>query len=89
MKTNGEAVEAYFGIFGVHTWELWTFMIAFVGISAFMMLGTILTWAGIRFNALTCFNTWFLLPIFLVLVTMAWTIVSFYGVATVMNGGGY
>jgi len=85
MESLGGVAEYYFGIFGVKDWEVWMYLISFCAISSFFIFGTILAAAGKPFNTLACFNTWFLLPVFLVVVTLAWTIVSFYGVGAVMN----
>ena len=85
MESIGESGEYYFGIFGVKEWQVWTYLVSFCAIPFFFIIGTILAAAGKPFKTLACFNTWFLLPIFLVLVTLAWTVVSFYGVGAVMN----
>jgi hypothetical protein len=85
MENVGKEGEYYFSIFGVKDWQVYTYFVSFSVISLFFMLGTILAAAGKPFKALACFNTWFLLPIFLLLVTLAWLIVSFYGVGAVMN----
>lgn len=85
MENVGKQGEYYFRIFGVKDWQVHTYFVSFSVISLFFMLGTILAAAGKPSKAIACFNTWFLLPIFLVLVTLAWSIVSFYGVGAVMN----
>ena len=85
MENVGKEGEYYFGVFGVKDWQVYTYFVSFSVISLFFMLGTILAAAGKPLKALACFNTWFLLPIFLLLVTLAWLIVSFYGVSSVMN----
>lgn len=93
MVSSGEDAEYYFNIFGVKQWQLLTYFVLFAATSFFFMLGTIIAAAGRPLKSLACFNTWFLLPIFLLLVTLAWSILSFYGIAAVMNsdfcsGGG-
>jgi hypothetical protein len=85
MAISGQDGEYYFNIFGVKQWQLLTYFILFATISFFFMIGTIFAAAGRPLKSLACWNTWFLLPIFLVLVTLAWTIVSFYGIGAVMN----
>ena len=87
IRTQSQSAETYLNIFGVNTWEMWFYMCSFSAIAFFMMLGTILAWSGRPIHALQCFNTWFLLPFFLVLVTAAWTVLSFSAIGAVMNSG--
>jgi len=85
MASSGEDWEYYFNIFGVQQWQLLTYFVLFAAISLFFMIGTFFAAAGKPLKALACWNTWFLLPMFLILVTLAWSIVSFYGIGAVMN----
>jgi hypothetical protein len=87
MKRHTESMEYYVDMFGVKSWHLWFYMASFTAISFFMMTGTILAWVGRPLKTLTSLNTWFHLPVFLVLVTLLWTLLSFYSVGLVMTAG--
>lgn len=87
LRSQSQTIKTFLNIVGVQRWEMLAFMCTFCAISSFMMLGTILSWSGRPIHALKCFNTWVLLPIFLVLVTAAWTTLSLSAVFSVMNAG--
>mmetsp|Transcript_31160 Transcript_31160/g.36348 ORF Transcript_31160/g.36348 Transcript_31160/m.36348 type:complete len:578 (+) Transcript_31160:189-1922(+) len=70
---------------GVKNWYLLVYMISFTAVASIMLITVILTWVGAPWPSLIFFCTWFLLPIFMVMVMLSWTIVSFIGVAAVMN----
>ncbi len=73
--------------YGVKSWHVWAILISFASIPFFMMLGTILTWCGTHLSGLTCLNTWFLLPVYLIVVMLTWGLLSLLSVGSVMNAG--
>lgn len=84
MLSDGLRTENYFNYFGVKQWQIWSFLISFSVIAFFFLLGTMVASFGVTDHVISCFNTWIFLPIFLLMVTASWIIVSFYGVGAVM-----
>ena len=85
MKTRSENTWRFFNSYGIHEWQLYTFVVSYGVIASFMMITTIFTVAGRPISLFICTSTWFLLPIYIVLVTLTWLIVSAFGIAAVMN----
>lgn len=87
MRKLSRFAESTLDVFGVKAWELLFYVSSYTAIAVFMMLGAFVACAGKPFLSFQCFNSWFLLPIFLVLVSATWIILSLSTVVTVMNVG--
>jgi len=85
VQSYGSEMESAVKAYGIKTWYLWFICASFTSIAFFMMVGTMCTSFWKPMESLTCFNTWFLLPILLVLLTLAWSLVSVMAVGVVMN----
>lgn len=85
MQTRSENTWKFFDRYGIHEWQLYTFVVAYGVIAMFMMITTVFTWAGRPISFFVCTSTWFLLPVLIILVAVSWLIVSAFGVAAVMD----
>jgi hypothetical protein len=85
MRARSQNAWTFFSTFGIQQWQILSFVISYCIIASFMMLTTILSWAGKPSPFLICLSTWFLLPTLIVLVILSWLIVSALSVAAVMD----
>lgn len=87
VKTWAENTWNTISVYGIQKWQLLTYVCVYCTIAAWMLITTILTWAGKPSSFFICMSTWFLLPSFIVFVILSWIIVSGIGVIAVMNAG--
>lgn len=85
MISRSEESWNFFSLFGIKEWQMLTYVISYCTIAILMAGSTIFTWAEQPSNFFICTSTWFLLPIFIVTVTLTWLVVSAFGIAAVMN----
>lgn len=86
VEVRGLQIESNVDRFGVRQWYLWFYLAAFALIAFLALMGTIFTWAGKPLHSLNCMLTWVLVPVLVILITIAWIVLGFVSMGAVMVG---
>jgi hypothetical protein len=82
-------IEETSDIIQVKDWQSLIFIIPFSIFCLVFIVGVLLAWFDISFKWLTCLITWFVLPLFFILVVVCWGCAGAIAIAASANAGKY
>eukprot|EP00555_Chaetoceros_dichaeta_P005733 CAMPEP_0198260752 /NCGR_PEP_ID=MMETSP1447-20131203/9637_1 /TAXON_ID=420782 /ORGANISM="Chaetoceros dichaeta, Strain CCMP1751" /LENGTH=639 /DNA_ID=CAMNT_0043948477 /DNA_START=101 /DNA_END=2020 /DNA_ORIENTATION=- len=86
VRRTYEDLQRYILQYRVRDWMALSYPIAVTATAGLLMIGTFQSWCSkLKAHRFICFLTWFLMPVFMILVALSWVLCSVVGVGIVMN----